>query len=139
MVLLQQPPLWEGGATTQFCTWKFSLFIGSGLGPRGSARPLLLEDIIYIEINLQAQFEQVQQGGGFDEDQTATVAFLGYKSGFSDYTGQAQLTDQEDWYISKTMYRDKKIDDNKFSFYMMAGKTQKKLQEMIRSQYEKGE
>ena len=91
------------------------------------------------QANLQAQFEQVQQGGGFDEDQTATVAFLGYKSGFSDYTGQAQLTDQEDWYISRTMYRDKKIDDNKFSFYMMAGKTQKKLQEMIRSQYEKGE
>ena len=91
------------------------------------------------QANLQAQFEQVQQGGGFDEDQTATVAFLGYKSGFSDYTGQAQLTDQEDWYISKTMYRNKKIDDNKFSFYMMAGKTQQKLQEMIRSQYERGE
>ena len=91
------------------------------------------------QANLQAQFEQIQQGGGFDEDQTATVAFLGYKSGFSDYTGQAQLTDQEDWYMSKTMYRDKKIDDNKFSFYMMAGKTQQKLQEMIRSQYERGE
>jgi hypothetical protein len=91
------------------------------------------------QANLQAQFEQIQQGGGFDEDQTATVAFLGYKAGFSDYTKQVQLADQEDWYTSKTMYRDKKIDDNKFSFYMMAGKTQKKLQEMIRSQYERGE
>ena len=89
--------------------------------------------------NLQAQIQDVQQGGGFDVDQTATVAFIGYKAGFSEYTGQAQLTDQEDWYVSKTMYRNKKIDDNKFSFYMMAGKTQQKLQEMIRSQYEKGE
>ena len=91
------------------------------------------------QANLQAQFEQIQQGGGFEEDQTATVAFLGYKAGFSDYTKQVQLADQEDWYTSKTMYRDKKIDDNKFSFYMMAGKTQMKLQEMIRSQYERGE
>ena len=85
--------------------------------------------------NLQAQIQDVQQGGGFDVDQTATVAFIGYTAGFSDYTGQEQLSDRDDWYISKTMYKDNKIDDNKFSFYMMAGKTQQKLQEMINSQY----
>jgi len=86
--------------------------------------------------NLQAQIQDVQQGGGFDVDQTATVAFIGYTAGFSDYTGQEQLSDRDDWYISKTMYKDNKIDDNKFSFYMMAGKTQQKLQEMINSQYQ---
>ena len=86
--------------------------------------------------NLQAQIQDVQQGGGFDVDQTATVAFIGYKAGFSEYTGQEQLSDKDDWYISKTLYKDNRIDDNKFSFYVMAGKTQQKLQEMIKSQYE---
>jgi hypothetical protein len=85
--------------------------------------------------NLQTQLEDVQQGGGFDVDQTATVAYIGYTAGFSDYTDQAQLSDRDDWYISKTLYKDKKIDDNKMSFYMMAGKTQAKLQKMINSQY----
>ena len=85
--------------------------------------------------NLQAQIEDVQQGGGFDVDQTATVAYIGYTAGFSDYTGQEQISDRDGWYISKTLYKDNKIDDNKFSFYMMAGKTQAKLQKMINSQY----
>jgi hypothetical protein len=85
--------------------------------------------------NLQAQLGQVQQGGGFDVDQTATVAFIGYSSGFSDYTGQEQLSDKDDWYISKTMYPGNKVKDNDLSFYMMAGRTQGKLQQMIDSQY----
>ena len=68
-------------------------------------------------------------------DQTATVAFIGYTAGFSEYTGQEQISDRDGWYISKTLYKDNKIDDNKFSFYMMAGKTQAKLQKMINSQY----
>ena len=85
--------------------------------------------------NLQSQISNIQQSGGFDSDQTATVAFLGYKAGFSDYTGKEQLLDRDEWYVSKIMYKDKKIDDNKLSFYMMAGKTQAKLQKMIDSQY----
>jgi hypothetical protein len=32
---------------------------------------------------------------------------------------------------------DTKIDDNRYGFYMMAGNTQSKLQEMINSQYRK--
>ena len=87
-------------------------------------------------VNLQAQFVDLGESGGFDSDQTATVAFLGYSAGFVQYTDQVQIADKEDWYRTKEMYKDKKIDDNKFSFYMMAGKTQQKLQEMIRSQYE---
>ena len=88
------------------------------------------------EANLQAQFEDLGESGGFDSDQTATVAYLGYSAGFSQYTDQTQIADNDDWYMTKSMYKDKKIDDNKMSFYMMAGKTQVKLQEMIRSQYE---
>ena len=85
--------------------------------------------------NLQVQLDTVQQGGGFDVDQTATVAFIGYSSGFSDYTGQEQLSDKDDWYISKTMYQGNDNKDNDLSFYMMAGRTQGKLQQMIDSQY----
>ena len=86
--------------------------------------------------NLQVQLDNVQQGGGFDVDQTATVAFIGYSSGFSDYTGQEQLSDKDDWYISKTMYKGNKVKDADLSFYMMAGRTEGKLREMIRSQYD---
>jgi hypothetical protein len=85
--------------------------------------------------NLQSQISNIQQSGGFDSDQTATVAFLGYKAGFSDYTGQDQLSDKKDWYRSKSLYTSAKIDDNQYNFYMMAGKTQGKLQQMIDSQY----
>ena len=85
--------------------------------------------------NLQSQISNVQQSGGFDSDHTATVAFLGYKAGFSDYTGQDQLSDKEEWYRSKTLYASNKIDDNQYNFYMTAGKTQGKLQKMIDKQY----
>jgi hypothetical protein len=86
--------------------------------------------------NLQVQLGAVQQSGGFDVDQTATVAFIGYSSGFSDYTEQEQLSDRDEWYISKTMYKGNKVKDADLSFYMMAGRTQGKIREMIRSQYE---
>jgi hypothetical protein len=86
--------------------------------------------------NLQVQLDSVQQGGGFDVDQTATVAFIGYSSGFSDYAGQEQLSDRDEWYISKTMYKGNDNKDADLSFYMMAGRTEGKMREMIRSQYE---
>ena len=91
---------------------------------------------VQAQANLQEQFESVQESGGFDSDQTATVAFLGYSAGFSQYTDQAQIADKDDWYMTRDMYKDNKLDDNQFSFYMMAGKTQVKLQEMIMSQYD---
>tara|TARA_B110001454_G_scaffold171507_1_gene162354 strand:+ start:1 stop:1983 length:1983 start_codon:yes stop_codon:yes gene_type:complete len=85
--------------------------------------------------NLQVQLGAVQQSGGFDVDQTATVSFIGYKAGFSEYAGAEQLSDRDDWYISKTMYQGNDNKDNDLSFYMMAGRTQGKLQQMIDSQY----
>ena len=85
---------------------------------------------------LQAQFEANQEAGGF-EDQTIAVAVIGYNPDIQQYLGKDQLQDQEYWYQVKALYTDAKIDDNKFNFYMMAGKTEKKLKEMIDSQYNK--
>ena len=48
-----------------------------------------------------------------------------------------QIQDQPDWYQVEALYTNAKIDDNKFSLYMMAGKSDKKMQEMILSQYNK--
>mgnify|MGYP003675139728 FL=1 len=85
--------------------------------------------------NLQEQLENMDETGGFN-DQSIAVAYIGYKPGFSSYTNQSQLDDQKTWYQTKEMYKGTKIDDNKFGFYMMAGKTELKLKEMIKSQYE---
>ena len=81
------------------------------------------------QANLQAQFETMEQTGGFG-DQTVAVAFIGYSPGFSDYTSQAQLEDRE-------FYRDMGLPspdvvDNNFSFYMMAGNADQKIAEMRR-------
>ena len=83
--------------------------------------------------NLQAQLEQGEDGE--TPNQTIAVAVIGYKAGFNAYTGMEQLTDQPDWYQVKALYTNAKIDDNKFSMYMMAGKSDIKMQEMILSQY----
>ena len=83
--------------------------------------------------NLQAQLEQGEDGE--TPNQTIAVAVIGYKAGFSAYTGMEQLTDQPDWYQVKALYTNAKIDDNKYSMYMMAGKSDLKMQEMILSQY----
>ena len=84
---------------------------------------------------LAAQFEANQDSGGFD-DQTVAVAVIGYKAGFSAYTGMEQINDQQNWYQVKALYTDAKIDDAKGSFYRMAGSTEAKLKTMIKSQYE---
>ncbi len=83
--------------------------------------------------NLQAQLEQGEDGG--TPNQTIAVAVIGYKAGFNAYTGMDQIQDQPDWYQVKALYTNAKIDDNKFSLYMMAGKSDKKMQQMILSQY----
>ena len=72
-----------------------------------------------VATNLAEQLDAVQSGeDGQYGDQTVTVAYMGYTAGFGQYTGMAQMTDAP-------------------GFYMMAGNTQSKLQEMINSQYRK--
>ena len=83
---------------------------------------------------LAAQFEANQDSGGFD-DQTVAVAVIGYKAGFSAYTGMEQIGDQQNWYQVKALYTNAKINDNKGAFYRMAGGTEQKLRTMIQDQY----
>jgi len=83
---------------------------------------------------LAAQFEANQDSGGFD-DQTVAVAVIGYKAGFSAYTGMEQIGDQQNWYQVKALYTTAKINDNKGAFYRMAGGTEQKLRTMIIDQY----
>ena len=75
------------------------------------------------------------QDGGFDTDQTVAVAFMGYREGFSQYTNQSQLQDNGSWYRDRLLYNQEDVEDNNFSFYMMAGKSQKKLNEMVDIDY----
>ena len=77
----------------------------------------------------------MMQDGGFDTDQTAAVAFMGYREGFSQYTQQVQVPDSSSWYLSTILYAEEDVQDNNFSFYMMAGKSQKKLNDMINVEY----
>ena len=83
---------------------------------------------------LAAQFDANKESGGFD-DQTVAVAVIGYKEGFSAYTGMEQINDQQNWYQVKALYTTAKINDAKGSFYRMAGSTEAKLKTMIKSQY----
>ena len=83
---------------------------------------------------LAAQFEANQDSGGFD-DQTVAVAVIGYKAGFSAYTGMEQIGDQQNWYQVKALYTNAKINDNRGAFYRMAGGTEQKLRTMIQDQY----
>ena len=81
-------------------------------------------------VNLQAQLQQLQDGGGF-VDQTVAVAFIGYRPGFSAYTNQIQLADRASWYES-TQLPSPDVVDNNFSFYMMAGNADRKIAAMRR-------
>ena len=82
------------------------------------------------QANLQAQFESMEQTGGFG-DQTVAVAFIGYAPGFSAYTNQAQLADRAGWYRD-TGLPSPDVVDNNFSFYMMAGNADRKIAAMRR-------
>ena len=90
-----------------------------------------------VATNLAEQLDAVQSGeDGQYGDQTVTVAYMGYTAGFGQYTGMAQMTDAPGYGVQSQL-PDTKIDDNRYGFYMMAGNTQSKLQQMINSQYRK--
>ena len=92
-----------------------------------------------IQANLQTELNKLQQGNESTNDygdQTIAVAYIGYTAGFSEYTSQVQLADQQTWYDSSQMYKGQKTVDNKLSLYMMSSKSDKKMQEIILSQYQ---
>ena len=91
-----------------------------------------------IATNLQTELNKLQQDNENTNDygdQTIVVSYIGYSSGFSEYTSQTQLADKQSWYDSSQVYKGQKTVDNVVGFYRMAGRTQEKLQEMIHSQY----
>jgi hypothetical protein len=91
-----------------------------------------------IAANLQTELNKLQQDNENTNnygDQTIAVAYIGYTAGFSEYTSQEQLLDQQSWYDRSQVYKGQKTVDNKWSLYMMASKSDKKMQEMILSQY----
>ena len=86
-----------------------------------------------IAQNLKAQQEelqQIQQQTGEYGDQTSLVAYLGYVPGFDDYR-QARIPEKQDWYQSRTIYANAKINDNTQAFYNLAGTSLNKLSEMV--------
>ena len=85
--------------------------------------------------NLQIQLDAMVEEGGFGTDQTIAVAFMGYKEGFSQYTNQSQLQDNNSWYRDRILYNQENVQDNNFNFYMLAGNSQKKLNEMVDVEY----
>ena len=92
-----------------------------------------------IAANLQTEFNKLQQDNENTNDygdQTIAVAYIGYTAGFSAYTSQEQLLDQQSWYDRSQVYKGQKTVDNKWGLYMMASKSDKKMQEMILSQYQ---
>jgi hypothetical protein len=92
-----------------------------------------------IAANLQTELNKLQQDNENTNnygDQTIAVAYIGYTAGFSEYTSQEQLLDQQSWYDRSQVYKGQKTVDNKWSLYMMASKSDKKMQEMILSQYQ---
>ncbi len=92
-----------------------------------------------IATNLQTEFNKLQQDNENTNDygdQTIAVAYIGYTAGFSAYTSQEQLLDQQSWYDRSQVYKGQKTVDNKWGLYMMASKSDKKMQEMILSQYQ---
>ena len=60
---------------------------------------------------------------------------MGYREGFSQYTQQVQVPDSSRWYLSTILYAEDDVQDNNFSFYMMAGKSQKILNDMVNVEY----
>ena len=92
-----------------------------------------------IAANLQTELNKLQQDNENTNDygdQTIAVAYIGYTAGFSEYTSQEQLLDQQSWYDRSQVYKGQKTVDNKLGLYMMASKSDKKMQEMIISQYQ---
>ena len=86
-----------------------------------------------IAQNLKAQQEELQQAQektGEYGDQTSLVAYLGYVPGFDDYQ-QVQIPGKQDWYESRTIYANTKINDNTQAFYNLAGSSLNKLSEMV--------
>ena len=86
-----------------------------------------------VQQNMEKMQENVQDSGGFN-DQTVAVVLINYVPGFDQYTSQS-LRSQNQWYRSKSIYKNNGNVDNAMTLYMMAGQTEQKHQQMVLEQY----
>jgi len=81
----------------------------------------------------QEEMEEEQQESGEYGDETTLVTYMGYNPRFNAYRGVI-IEDQSNWYQSKSIYGDAKIDDNTNAYYNLSSENINKLQTIINSQ-----
>ena len=88
------------------------------------------------DISQQAErlAEQIQEGGGFEDDQTIAVTVIGYVPGFESYR-QDVVANQREFYRPETVYDGQRnIDDNRTMLFMTQQGDQRHT-EMVADQY----
>ena len=88
------------------------------------------------DISQQAErlAEQIQEGGGFEDDQTIAVTVIGYVPGFETYR-QDVVANQREFYRPETVYDGQRnIDDNRTMLFMTQQGDQRHT-EMVADQY----
>ena len=88
------------------------------------------------DISQQAErlAEQIQEGGGFEDDQTIAVTVIGYVPGFESYR-QDVVASQREFYRPETVYDGQRnIDDNRTMLFMTQQGDQRHT-EMVADQY----
>ena len=88
------------------------------------------------DISQQAErlAEQIQEGGGFEDDQTIAVTVIGYVPGFESYR-QDVVDIKREFYRPETVYDGQKnIDDNRTMLFMTQQGDQRHT-EMVADQY----
>tara|TARA_R110000765_G_scaffold119200_1_gene214032 strand:+ start:1217 stop:2815 length:1599 start_codon:yes stop_codon:yes gene_type:complete len=87
-----------------------------------------------VEANAQAQMQSFAQSGGFS-DQTQVTVMLGYNAEFSEYSNQEGLQDNMNWYISRTIYRNAVLSENRMNLFSLTNSSDNLMQQLISSQY----
>jgi hypothetical protein len=90
-----------------------------------------------VQTNIQNQMVSMAQSGGFDVDQTNVTTMIGYSSGFNDYTNQESLGDNMSWYVTRTIYRNAILQENRANLFRLTNQSNNTMQELVSSQYER--
>jgi hypothetical protein len=89
-----------------------------------------------VTANTQAQMADLAQSGGFS-DQTQVTVMLGFNQGFNNYASQSALLDNSNWYVTKTIYRNAIITENRATLFRLTGASDRTMQTLISSQYQR--
>jgi hypothetical protein len=89
-----------------------------------------------VTANTQAQMADLAQSGGFS-DQTQVTVMLGFNQGFNNYASQSALLDNSNWYVTKTIYRNAIMTENRATLFRLTGASDRTMQTLISSQYQR--